>query len=143
MFKKIKQFINNLFSKKAKETAKQLYWRQYFTKNINDSGDDSGKLSFELYVNGDLKKGFAQIMPWGIDRLINPDYEVYSLIKEIYMLYIDSYGGSDLACSSSHFNNALMLLAAIYDCAGYEQTEEWCKRFELKNEDKFKLKNQK
>ena len=49
--------------------------------------------------------------------------------KISFDLYVETYGRSDLALSSSHYKNLLRLLAAIYDCIDTEQLIEWSRQY--------------
>lgn len=132
----LKQLIRKL--KLKSENEKQRYWRDFFRRNV----DEREKLYFELYTDGKLRKGSALEYRFGLDELVNPNYEMYSLVKEIYELYIASYGGSDSASESSHYTNNLHVMAAITGCIKYKKFIKWKERWEKENGERFELKRQ-
>ena len=114
---------------KQKLSKEQIFWQNYFKDSVNEKEE----LSFDLYVDGKLNKGSESTFNGKkLDDLINPDYEFYEIIKRLIMLYEEHRGGSALAALSSHYQNYLLVLAAIYQCANHQELEIWEQKFNKK-----------
>lgn len=115
----------------------KLYWKRFFANNFRNSLTDGeeGFLYFDLYVDGNIKKGSALVVHGiTLDKLTNPDYELYEKVKRILKNYLELRGGgsSALASSSSHYQNCLHVLSCISSCADLEELEIWENKFKSK-----------
>lgn len=114
---------------KQELTKDQIFWSNFFKDSINQDGE----LSFELCCDGVLKKGSElTFLGKNINDLINPDYEFFEIVKKIIMDYEKMRGGPSLAALSSHYQNCLCVLAAIYACSNHQELEVWQQRFDAK-----------
>ena len=100
--------------------------------NNKNNIDEKGNIFFELYADGKLMKCSELNLGFSLNKLTNPTYEVYSITKRVIDAYVEMRGGSALASSSSHYNNALMLLSAISDCASWQEMELWEQKYNEK-----------
>lgn len=117
---------------------KKQFWENFFKSLIKDD-----KLCFSLYISGKLIEG-ADLKFLSLEKILNPDYDTFSIVKEINRLYLDCYGGSSsLASTHSHYQNNLYVMAAIYDCACPEKLKSWEFIYDKKHENDFKLTCQK
>jgi hypothetical protein len=118
---------------KTTKNQKQEMWQRFFKENTQ--GDN---IIFKLYVDGKLFEGSEMSYP--LNKVINPDYSLFSLVSEISRLYLDCYGGSSaLASQHSHWQNNLHIMAAICDCSNPKDLERWRVDYNKKHENDFKL----
>ena len=103
--------------------------------------DENNCVYFDLYVDGEFIKDSDLNFGATIDDYLNPTYKLYEDIKLTVKEYLKCRGySSSLASSSSHYTNALSLLAKIRKVIG-DDLPNYDDKFDSKFGEQFKKNN--
>lgn len=122
--------VDCVYYQQLQETEEQKIFRDYLMQCKTDS---LGYIYFDLYVDGRLCEGSQLNYYTTIDDFVNPTYELYEMVKIINCEYINTRGGaSEIASSSSHYNNNLIIYAFLVKCIPDQEYILWEQKFEAK-----------
>ena len=116
------------------ETKDQKFFRKYLEKFKTD---ESGCVYMDLYIDSKLIEGAEQNYGATIDDFVNPSYKLYETVRLLNLMYIDAKGGSDVASSSSHYNNNLAIYAHMTKCINDNDYLIYEQKFNAKYKGKY------